>query len=241
MPTKRDNFEKMDDLNFSTSPPQQPPQAAFDDHLPLSGVLNQEFSRSSYFSLNYYKRYFNISTDDITSRIKHAINPVDKKFLTTNSAPELYGTLWSTITALFISMIFGNLSAWKTYGNAWRRNISSMVTASIFCFFYLVGSPIAYKFLAKASEIPSFVSLLSLLGYSNLYLIPIAILRFLVGKKIDFLISIAGGIAVAYSIFIKLTAFYNETSNKQKMMIPNLSLAAAAFFKVFVIQYLSFK
>ncbi|EAX92801.1 integral membrane Yip1 family protein, putative [Trichomonas vaginalis G3] len=230
----------MAELNFSTAPTPDPPQAAFDQHLPLSSTIQQDFSRASYFSIDFYKKYFDVSTEEITKKVKMAVNPTDKKFLTNQNQPELYGSIWSTITSLFVSMIFGNLSSMMS-GKYWEGNISSMITASFFCFFYIIISPILYKFLAKHDEFPSYIALVSLLGYSTLYFIPISFGRFLVGRKINILISIAGGAAMAYSIFVKLVAFYSDDTSKTKTMIANLAIAGITFLVLVFIQYLAFK
>ena len=232
----------MEDLSFATS---EQPQInhPFTEATPLGDGTTQpqSFSFSSLFSWNYYKQFFNVTSDDIVERIKLAINPRDKKFLSSQSQQELYGPIWATITSGFASMIFGNLSAWIAYGSNWKRNIANVFTAEIFCFIFTFLSPFLYRYLGKANNPPSIISLMGLFGYTLLFMIPIAAARFIVGKKIDFIVSFAGSAVAGYSIFIKLSAFYNDQNASVKMGTINLAYGASTILLIVLVQYLCFK
>ena len=118
-------------------------------------------------------------------------------------------------------MVFGNLSSMLRI-KEWSRSISHMVTGSIISFFYIVASPFVYKWISKENNPPSIISLVSLLGYNYIYLIPTALVRFVVGKKIDFLVSVIGGLIAGYSNIVKLNAFYNDSTANQNMKSKNL-------------------
>ena len=74
-----------------------------------------------------------------------------------------------------------------------------------------------------------------------LFMIPITVLRFIVGKKIDFFVSLLGGCAAGYSIFVKLSAFYNDQTANMKMSYINLIYAAATILLFIFVQYLCYK
>jgi hypothetical protein len=235
-------LQNMEELAFATS--EQPVVTpAFNEATMLMDgtVPKQNFSISSIFSWNYYKQFFNVTTDDIIERVKLAINPRDKKFLSSQDQPELYGPIWATITSGFVSMVFGNLSAWITYGKDWKRSISHVFTAETICFIYTFLSPLLYRSLGKASNPPSVISLMGLFGYTLLFMIPISAARFIVGKKLDFIISIAGSLVAGYSIFNKLVAFYNDHDASMKMGTINLIYAGITILLIILVQYLCFK
>ena len=232
----------MEELSFSTNigTGSESLGQVYNPATPLSDGT-ENFSKSSFFSWNYYKKYFNVSTEDIISRAKMCCDPRDKKFLQSQNESELYGAIWSLITSLFLCMVIGNISSMISLGNAWNRSISHIITASTLCFIYVFLSPFVYRYLTKSFAPPSTVSLISLFGYTLLLMVPIAIVRLIIGRMLNIIASIAGGALCGYSIFIKLSAFYNEENSKKKIIPINAIFSLVTLLVVMLSEYLCFK
>ena len=71
---------------------------------------------SSLFSLEPYKRYFDVDTADVLHRLRLACIPFGSAFATTvHEKPDLYGPLWIAATLVFLSSTTGNLAAYFAY------------------------------------------------------------------------------------------------------------------------------
>ena len=232
----------MEELSFSTNigSGSESLGQVYNPAAPLSDGA-ESFSKSSLFSWNYYKQFFNVSTEEIISRAKMCCDPRDKKFLQSQNVLELYGAIWSLVTSLFLCMVIGNVSSMLSLGDKWNRSISHIITASTLCSIYVFLTPFVYRYLTKSYAPPSTVSLISLFGYTLLLMVPIAAVRLIIGRMLNIIASIAGGAVCGYSIFIKLSAFYNEENSKQKILQINAIFALITLLIVMLSEYLCFK
>jgi len=62
-------------------------------------------------SLEYYRPYFNITTEDVKTRLKLSVNIMQPTFFETiKDNPDLYGPFWIYSTVVFMITAVGNLS-----------------------------------------------------------------------------------------------------------------------------------
>ena len=224
-----------DDLVFSQLQQELPTSQIDDAPSTLAIAPTQEdFARSSKFSVSYYRQFFNVDTSDVIYRLMIAINPLDTRFFEAVTQPDLYGPIWVTITVSFISMLFGNLSVWTQLGSKWHYSFSRFIAANVFAFIFVLGMPFIWKYLTKNLNAPSLISVISMFGYSLSMNIFTSILCLLVGRNADFLFSLVSASLCGFSFFRKLSAAFTESSDKTKVFIPNI-IASIAFGLIMVI------
>lgn len=199
-----------------------------------------EVSSSSFsiFSIDYYKNFFNVTTEDVIKRIIMAINPANSNFISDANPPDLYGPIWISATSPFMMLIFGNLTAWSDKGSKWQFNFYTFFVSFILTISFVFGAPFAYVFFTKLLNPPTTIQLMCLFGYSTIYMIPTGFFCMVVGLKADYIMSIAGSVAMGASIFYKLHKYSNAPG---RVLIPNAVVAAVSGFLCFLIELLLFR
>lgn len=200
-----------------------------------------DFSKSSLFSLNFYKQYFNVTPDEIKLHMKLAILPNDKRFLTDPSQTELYGAFWFCVTSTFISGAFGNIhNILQDNKNEYVYDISNNITALSVCLIYTFIGPYIYRFYTKKYDPPRLISLMSLLGYSMLYLVPISIM-ILLTPFFKTVTSLLGAVLYSLSLFRKVHGYYTVASYAKEARIFNIALCVASLLLVMFVEYILFR
>ena len=225
-----------DDLVFNQLQQDMPSNQIDDNQMPQANQETQEdFVRSSKFSVSYYRQFFNVDTTDVIQRILMGINPLDKKFFTTANPPDLYGPIWVTVSVCFIALLFGNLSAWIQLGSEWHFSFSRFVSANIFAFLFVFGAPFGWRSLTKRINPPSTISAISMFGYNLAICIFASILCLMVGRNADFLFSIVAGALAGFAFYRKLNAAF-DASDQLKAFVPNVIMAVLLGLDIVIIQ-----
>jgi len=197
-------------------------------------------SSKSMFSFNYYRQYFNVTTEDILVKIRSTLSFRESRAFFSNSQQEIFGSIWVPITSSFITLICGQLF-WIVRGKSRPFHLSTGIYITCLLFAFTFAYPLLYRAISKASSPPAYIALCSLFGYGVIYLVPLSILRLIIWKKISFiLISLFGGIS-SYSLFVKLDSFHNDFDSKKKMFMNNIILMGANFLLVVIVEYIAFK
>ena len=193
---------------------------------------------SSIFSIDYYKQFFNVTTQDVINRILMAINPANANFISEADPPDLYGPIWVSSTSIFFMLILGNLTAWSDKGSKWQFNFYDFFISFILTFLFVFGGPFAYIFFTKMLSPPSVIQLTCLFGYSTIFMIPTAFFCMVVGLKADYIMSIAGSATMGASVFYKL---HKNSNSPGRLVIPNAITAAVSMLLCFLVELLLFK
>ena len=63
--------------------------------------------------MEYYKYAFDVTTDEIISRVKHACFPAkSESIFGPNGKYDLYGPIWTILTLNIMIFIFGNIAGY---------------------------------------------------------------------------------------------------------------------------------
>ncbi|XP_053974901.1 protein YIPF1 isoform X1 [Hylaeus volcanicus] len=158
---------------------------------------NEDISPRSFWTIEYYQKFFNVNTNDVVERIKRSMIPHGSdNYLISHIRPnpDLYGPFWICITLVFSIAISGNLANYLQTVNSgkyhWRYEFHIVSYAATCIFLYAWLLPItlwgALKWTASTRDTeeeliesyatPGLLELVCLYGYSLAIYIPVAFL-----------------------------------------------------------------
>ncbi|OAD61257.1 Protein YIPF1, partial [Eufriesea mexicana] len=165
----------------------------------LQGLPDKDEATSShsFWTIEYYQKFFNVKTNDVVERIKRSIIPhgIDNYLIShIRPNPDLYGPFWICVTLIFSIAISGNLAGYLQTANSskyhWRYEFHIVSYAATCIFLYAWLLPLilwgALKWtystrnteegLIETHTTPGLLELLCLYGYSLAIYIPVAFL-----------------------------------------------------------------
>jgi hypothetical protein len=155
---------------------------------------------ASYFSLDFYRQYFDVDTEQILHRLARAFMPW-RPFLTEeDSKADLYGPFWLATTLVFLVGVAGNLVSYLAYlpsdkTPVWRYDMQKLTSAA--SMFYgaitllpLAASTVLYRLLS-IDELP-LSTLLCLWGYSLASFVPVSLLCIIPSDIFHYLVFAVG-------------------------------------------------
>ncbi|XP_050583419.1 protein YIPF1 isoform X1 [Bombus affinis] len=164
----------------------------------LQGMPDKsEAASHSFWTIEYYQKFFNVKTDDVVERIKRSMFPHGSdNYLISHIRPnpDLYGPFWICVTLIFSIAISGNLADYLHTANSgkyhWRYefHIVSYAATCIFLYAWLLpltlwgamkwtsSSTNTEEELIESYATPGLLELLCLYGYSLAIYIPVAFL-----------------------------------------------------------------
>eukprot|EP00826_Nyctotherus_ovalis_P047612 TRINITY_DN549_c0_g1_i12.p1 TRINITY_DN549_c0_g1~~TRINITY_DN549_c0_g1_i12.p1 ORF type:complete len:325 (+),score=54.62 TRINITY_DN549_c0_g1_i12:42-977(+) len=139
----------------------------------------------SFWQLEYYREYFDISTESVVRRIKKAMWPFEREsFVETEEKSDLYVPLWTFITLVITMSTFGSIVAGVKKASEEKAGAlkivldpSRIIATTFILSFYLVVNPCLFFGLLKyrGSKV-RIGQILCLYGYSYLPFIPMSFL-----------------------------------------------------------------
>ncbi|XP_078047649.1 protein YIPF1 [Augochlora pura] len=164
----------------------------------LQGMPDKsEATSHSFWTIEYYQKFFNVSTDDVVERIKRSMVPHgSENYLISHIRPnpDLYGPFWICITLVFSIAVSGNIADYLQTANSsnyhWRYDFHIVSHAATCIFLYAWLLPLtlwgALKWttsgrnteeeLIETYATPGLLEILCLYGYSLAIYIPVAFL-----------------------------------------------------------------
>ncbi|XP_001605794.2 protein YIPF1 [Nasonia vitripennis] len=166
----------------------------------LQGFPGQKDEKApkSFWTVEYYQKFFNVSTNDVVERLKRSMIPhgMDNYLISyIRPNPDLYGPFWVCVTLIFAIAISGNLANYfqtASSGNYhWKYDfhIVSYAATCIFLYAWLLPlvlwgalkwsksqEPTANDELIQNDADIGLLELLCLYGYSLTIYIPVAFL-----------------------------------------------------------------
>ncbi|XP_034944974.1 protein YIPF1 isoform X2 [Chelonus insularis] len=168
----------------------------------LQGLPEQRNAKESpgFWTLDYYKKYFNVDTEDVLLRIKKSMIPSGQdNYLLSHIRPnpDLYGPFWICVTLIFAIAISGNVANYFQTANSgkyhWKYEFHLVSYAATAICLYVWLLPLGLwgtmKWTKAASQNNSMdieliethqdlglLELLCLYGYSLFIYIPVAFL-----------------------------------------------------------------
>lgn len=217
-------MDEQADLQFDTVPTTAVPI----DNSPFANpITNDSYAQSSMFSFQYYRRFFDVTTEEVFSRIRAAIIPMERRFLHNIEKPDLYGPVWITATISFLTFAFGNISLWIRRGKDFTYSFGSLVFTYVVLNLWTFGGPFVIWYLDRAQG-PAITSVMTLFGYSTLYIAASSLTTILLGVKFGFVLVLVAAGAGAFSILTKMQ--YHERSESWKLKGMTVSSIAAIVY-----------
>ncbi|KAK2587261.1 hypothetical protein KPH14_002997 [Odynerus spinipes] len=158
---------------------------------------NEGVPEHSFWTFEYYQKFFNVNTQDVIDRIKRSMFPHGSdNYLVTHIRPnpDLYGPFWICITLIFAIAIGGNMANYLQIASSshyhWRYDFHVVSYAATAIFLYAWVLPLALwgalkwttskrdteEELIESYASPGLLELICLYGYSLAIYIPIAFL-----------------------------------------------------------------
>ncbi|XP_011868187.1 PREDICTED: protein YIPF1 [Vollenhovia emeryi] len=165
----------------------------------LQGIPDktEDTAQRSFWTIEYYQKFFNVNTSDVLERLKRSMIPhgSDNYLLThIRPNPDLYGPFWICVTLVFSIAISENMANYLQTASStkyhWRYDFHVVSYAATFIFLYAWILPLAlwgaFKWtnssrnteeeLIESYAVPGLLELLCLYGYSLGIYIPVAFL-----------------------------------------------------------------
>jgi hypothetical protein len=173
---------------------------------PLSVTEREPFTNPSTFSgfsLLTFRLYFDVTTTQFTKRLFAAATPTTDEFFTLLHAPDLYGAIWVPSTVAFLEFVLGHLTDRYHSYPPLAYNFKALVSGFFWLMVFVFGAPFLIQNRVRETGV---LNLMSLFGYSTVYIIPPSLVCLLIGTTFGFIVVFAGAIIGAYSISIKTGA-----------------------------------
>lgn len=200
-------LDNTDDLTFSEIPTTAVPLETYQGN--IENHPEENSPKVSRFSIKYYKSYFDVTTEEVINRLKAAANPTNGSFLIDMNKIDLYGPIWMTATVSFISFALGTIDLWLSSKGNFYYKFTSLVWSGFLLSLFVFGCPFLIWYLEKENS-PVLMKMMTLFGYSTVYLIPSGLVTIIIRIRIVRLIVIvAFGICGGFSIFNKLKQVEN--------------------------------
>lgn len=196
------------------------------------------------FSINYYRRYFNINTLDFFQNILNSINIISQNKESINMEQEigdLYGPIWITATVIFC-LFFSNTSSnlikiWfiGSDDEHYNYNFNLLTGAISLLYGYTLIIPLFFYILSifyfKLQGFFTLSKIISIYGYANSVWIPSAILGIIRGLLVNhvlingilkWIVVLIGGIISGISIGLKVYPVLKNSNNSNEKLIFGL-------------------
>nr|XP_023030103.1 protein YIPF1 isoform X2 [Leptinotarsa decemlineata] len=154
---------------------------------------SRQGSSKSFWSMEYYQKFFDVDTKDVLDRILASVTPKWDNNLKHHlrAKPDLYGPFWISVTLVFTIAISSNIANYLQHANEtyhWRYDfhLVSYAATTIFLYVTLVPS-ILWGLLKWSMQVhniegldedmsPGALELICVYGYSLFIYIPVSVL-----------------------------------------------------------------
>lgn len=178
------------------------------------GGNNRAAGLLSCFSVEFYQPFFDVTTEDVKTRIKASIDPRSKTFFDTiRGRPDLYGPFWIYTTLIFALAACGNFSSFIVASSAGATfkshfNYVPIATSVIYGFGTIV--PIVLCFLLRlfGSQV-HYTETLCIYGYASFITIPALVLCIFPFSILQWIVLM---VALASSTWFLLNNYAHELS-----------------------------
>ncbi|GMF02619.1 unnamed protein product [Ambrosiozyma monospora] len=196
------------------------------------------------FSLNYYRQFFDLDTNEFFSNCYKSLNPfVRLDFDEFSEVGDLYGSIWITATLIFLlffcnsfAELIGELVS-RHEGTSEIDYFKMIITSINLLYGYIILTPsllwVILKFYFKISNLSPISKLISIYSYSNLLWIPAAFLSVFRGllvnhHTVDTILKWGcigiGAILSGVSLSVKLNQYFNYVFGEEEKKVHMILL-----------------
>ena len=167
-----------------------------------------------FYSLNYYKPYFDITTDVLFSRMLRAVNPVSTTLYTDDANPDLYGPFWITSTLCLLVAVCSNLATYidehyidVPFHNpgeevaTWQYDFDKLSVAVSVFYSLITWVPLVYFFLlTRAGQPKGLIELICVQGYSFSVLLAVCLLMLIPNSVWQWVVVAVGAVVQCWFV-----------------------------------------
>mmetsp|Transcript_20453 Transcript_20453/g.40493 ORF Transcript_20453/g.40493 Transcript_20453/m.40493 type:complete len:304 (+) Transcript_20453:18-929(+) len=135
----------------------------------------------SFWSLEYYRVFFNVSAKTVRSRLLKSLMPIRGSFYSKTEVPDLYGPFWIVTTLIVLLAITGNFASYIHFLPSdkhveWKYDFEKVTVAASVFYTMITVIPLcvwlALKKVGVTSSVPWLAHIISVYGYSFTIYIP---------------------------------------------------------------------
>jgi len=189
----------------------------------------------SVFSLEFYRRCWDVTTNEVRLRVKSACYPRGDFISGLHGKPDLYGPFWVSVTLCFSTAICGNLANFiQNQGNPeykYTPEFERVTSAASAIFGYAFIFPFFISLVLYYSKIMcgfSTVELLTSYGYSLSIFIPISFAWMIPFEFIRWTLVIIGAVISGSVVCLPIWQGLKEVMSNKKIAYAILTIAVAA-------------
>lgn len=167
----------------------------------------------SFWSLEYYQRFFDVDTDQVLKRMMYSVYPHPGHNMLTDCVrpnADLYGPFWISTTLVFSTAVAANIVDYfndtsSTYEWSYDFGKVSLSAVVIYLYWWLIPTLLfAVLWWRKISHDVSYVELLCLYGYSLTVYIPVSLLWVIQWAWLQWLLGITAAVVSASVMLLTL-------------------------------------
>lgn len=150
-----------------------------------ANIVQQPDGWQKYTTLEYYKQYFEITTEQVIERIIKATVPTYQGSIFDNGNIDLYGPVWVIITLNVAITIFGNMSRFIKFETSsdekkYKSELNGLTSSITIITLYFILLPVFLSVLIKVTGTKkiskAIFKIMSIYGYSFVTFIPASFL-----------------------------------------------------------------
>lgn len=187
-------------------------------------TISASAANSSFFSLNFYRQFYDVTTPLILKRLMKGFIPVGRRFFSEEEKPDMYGPFWICTTLIFLMAVGGNFADYLNTDDdtEWKYNFHLVSWAAWMFYSAISIIPLAVWFAINRTFPKLLVEVISLYGYSFVSYLPACFLCLFPSKPLRMIAMLA---ATAISTTFTL---YNLCQPEQRKQIAPVLMGTAA-------------
>lgn len=189
----------------------------------------------SVFSLEFYRRCWDVTTNEVRLRVKSACYPRGDFISALHGKPDLYGPFWVSVTLCFSTAICGNLANFiQNQGDPlykYTPEFERVTSAASAIFGYAFIFPFFISLVLYYSKIMcgfSTVELLTSYGYSLSIFVPISFAWMIPSEFIRWVLVIIGAVISGSVVCLPIWQGLKEVMSNKKIAYGIIAIAVGA-------------
>eukprot|EP00808_Paulinella_micropora_P023127 g32247.t1 len=198
-----------------------------------SGRRAQNFSNSSFFSLDFYRQFYDVTTVLVLKRLLKSLKPIGP-FFNDDDKPDMYGPFWICTTLIFLMAAGGNFADYlgASPDHVWKYNFKMVNWAAWVFYSSITIIPIAVWFALNRTLEKLLVDIITLYGYSFTVYIPACLLCILPSVVLRIIVMV---VAVAVSTAFLINNLVRP--HERKSVLPVLLGVALCHMGIGFVSY----
>ncbi|CAK81620.1 unnamed protein product (macronuclear) [Paramecium tetraurelia] len=169
------------------------------------------------FTIEYYREYFDVTTDLVIAKVVNAFNPFSGTFFDIGGGiPELYGPFWILNTLIFTTALSVNIIKYMQLqpGEHFEYQFQIVPILTIFMYLKTLIVPMIYRVALKcvSQDRLTLLHCFTIYGYSAVVMIPISLLNSIPNPAIQWML-------LVYVLFAQ-TSFLTSNFNQELKYLP---------------------